>query len=132
MGLKDPRAHSHCLGGSRKVFRRRRHKLSVKEYILIQHVGKKVQMLRGCRVGGGGGGVSQTESMPVPGQRSRTSRDLPTGQENDVPGCEMKSATLAEIWVCSVPCFRLGVCSLPQGKHPILRVFSSYSTWEMT
>ena len=55
MGLKDPRAHSHCLGGSRKVFQRRRHKLSVKEYILIQHVGKKVQMLRVCRVGGGGG-----------------------------------------------------------------------------
>ena len=56
MGLKDPRAHSHCLGGSRKVFQRRRHKLSVKEYILIQHVGKNVQMLRVCRVGGGGGG----------------------------------------------------------------------------
>lgn len=73
---------------------RRRHKLSVKEYIRIVHVGKKVPNAQGLQGRGRGWGVSQTESMPVPGQRSRTSRDLPTGQENDVPGCEMKSATL--------------------------------------
>ena len=42
-------------GESRKVFKRR-HKSSVKESKLIQHVGKKVQMLRGF----GRWGISNT------------------------------------------------------------------------